>query len=127
MRNERRRGVRGVLSQDLKEALQANLDAAEKKADLKVGDPAPEFQAHDDRGQIWKSTDHVGKKILVVYFYPADMTGGCTKQGCSLRDASAELRQKGVAVIGVSNDPVEKQKEFKDVLGESQRAAAPGL
>ena len=43
------------------------------------------------------------------------LTGGCTKQGCSLRDASTELTKRGAAVVGVSVDPVEKQKEFKEV------------
>jgi thioredoxin-dependent peroxiredoxin len=49
----------------------------------------------------------------LVWFYPRAMTGGCTKQGCSLRDAGADLKKHGVAVVGVSTDPVEKQKEFK--------------
>ncbi len=47
-----------------------------KPADLKVGDKAPAFQATDDQGDAWKSADHVGKKVLVVYFFPADFTGG---------------------------------------------------
>ena len=44
--------------------------------DLKVGDAAPKFEASDDTGKAWKSEDHVGKKILVVYFFPAAFTGG---------------------------------------------------
>jgi peroxiredoxin Q/BCP len=48
----------------------------EKKVDLKKGDKAPVFQAKDDQGKVWKSKDHVGKKILVVFFYSADLTGG---------------------------------------------------
>jgi hypothetical protein len=50
--------------------------AEEKKVDLKIGDPAPEFTSVDDQGKPWKSADHVGKKILVLWFYPADLTGG---------------------------------------------------
>jgi peroxiredoxin Q/BCP len=46
------------------------------KVDLKVGDAAPSFEALDDTGKAWKSADHVGKKILVVYFFPAAFTGG---------------------------------------------------
>ena len=46
------------------------------KVDLKVGDAAPAFEAPDDTGKAWKSADHVGKKILVVYFFPAAFTGG---------------------------------------------------
>src|SRR6185312_1622926 len=55
----------------------------EDKTELKKGDKAPSFQATDDQGKTWKSSDHVGKKVIVVYFYPADFTGGCTKQACS--------------------------------------------
>jgi peroxiredoxin Q/BCP len=81
---------------------------------LKVGDQAPEFEAIDDEGEEWKSIDHVGEKILVVYFYPADMTSGCTAQACSYRDAMEELQEDGVEVIGVSGDSVENHKYFKE-------------
>ncbi len=52
----------------------ASADAG--KVDLKVGDKAPVFTSTDDQGKPWQSADHVGKKILVVYFFPADMTFG---------------------------------------------------
>ncbi|HEV3236280.1 MAG TPA: redoxin domain-containing protein, partial [Gemmataceae bacterium] len=59
------------------------LHAAEDKAlNLKVGQTAPSFEATDDQGKTWKSSDHIGKSVIVLYFYPADMTGGCTKQAC---------------------------------------------
>lgn len=48
----------------------------EGKVELKVGDKAPVFEAVDDAGKAWKSSDHVGKKALVVFFYPAAFTGG---------------------------------------------------
>jgi len=82
-------------------------------ADLAVGSPAPEFSALDDTGATWKSTDHVGKGIVVVYFYPADMTGGCTKQACGFRDDMQQLREKGVTVVGVSGDSVRNHQRFK--------------
>ena len=82
-------------------------------ADLAVGSPAPVFSALDDTGATWKSTDHVGKGILVVYFYPADMTGGCTKQACGFRDDMQKLREKGVTVVGVSGDSVRNHQLFK--------------
>ncbi len=44
--------------------------------EVKVGDAAPSFEATDDQGKPWKSSDHVGKKVIVVYFYPGDFTGG---------------------------------------------------
>lgn len=86
---------------------------ADELVDLKVGDPAPVFEALDDTGKPWKSTDHVGKKTLVVYFYPADMTGGCTKQACGFRDDLEPLAAAGVEVIGVSGDSVRNHQLFK--------------
>jgi peroxiredoxin Q/BCP len=82
-------------------------------AELKVGDPAPKFSAQDDTGSVWTSEDHVGKKVLVVYFYPADFTGGCTKQACGFRDDLDELSKQGVEVVGVSGDTVETHARFK--------------
>ncbi len=83
---------------------------------LKVGDAAPVLTAKTDTGatlnlgEIYQANDYT-----LVWFYPKALTGGCTKQGCSLRDAATDLTKKNVAVIGVSTDTVEKQKEFKDV------------
>lgn len=83
---------------------------------LKVGDAAPAVSAPTDAGATLDLADVYKKnEYTLVWFYPMALTGGCTKQGCSLRDAEAELKSKGVAVVGVSTDPVEKQKEFKDV------------
>lgn len=87
--------------------------AEDKKVDLKVGDAAPVFQAQDDQGKTWKSSDVVGKKILVVYFYPADTTGGCTKQACGFRDDMKKLEDKDVVVVGVSGDSVRNHQLFK--------------
>lgn len=84
-------------------------------ADLDVGDDAPEFQALDDTGKLWKSSDYVGEKIIVVYFYPADLTGGCTKQACGFRDDLKKLADKDVLVLGVSGDSVENHQLFRKV------------
>lgn len=84
-------------------------------AEVKIGDPAPTFAAKDDTGADWKSADHVGKKIVVVYFYPADLTGGCTKQACGFRDDLGSLKDLGVEVVGVSGDSVENHQVFKKV------------
>lgn len=91
----------------------ANAVSAAEAVDLKVGDKAPTFEALDDSGKLWKSTEHVGKKIVVVYFYPADMTGGCTKQACGFRDKLDELSKKGIEVVGVSGDTVASHVLFK--------------
>jgi peroxiredoxin Q/BCP len=82
---------------------------------LKVGDPAPVVSAVTDAGTTLNLGEVYAKNTYtVVWFYPKALTGGCTKQGCSLRDASAELTKRGAAVVGVSLDTVEKQKEFKE-------------
>jgi peroxiredoxin Q/BCP len=80
---------------------------------LKEGDPAPKFEALDDTGKLWKSEDHVGKKIVVVYFYPADCTRGCTAQAKAYRDDLPKLAEKGVEVVGVSGDSVANHQLFK--------------
>ena len=82
---------------------------------LKVGDEAPVVSAITDSGETLNLGDlYKDHTYTVVFFYPKALTGGCTKQGCSLRDANAELARKGVAIVGVSTDSVEKQKEFKE-------------
>ena len=87
--------------------------AEDPKSELKVGDKAPTFEAKDDQGNDWKSSDHIGKNVIVVYFYPADMTGGCTKQACGFRDDMKKLADKGVEVVGVSGDSVKNHQVFK--------------
>ncbi|HEX3870605.1 MAG TPA: peroxiredoxin [Pirellulales bacterium] len=95
-------------------ALAAGLFASNQAmAQLKVGDAAPSFESTGDDGKTWKSADHVGKKIIVVYFYPADFTGGCTKQACAYRDDFKKLSEKGVEVVGVSGDTVKTHGFFK--------------
>ena len=85
-----------------------------KKVELKVkvGDKAPAFESVDDTGKTVKSSDIVGKKVVVLYFYPADFTGGCTAQACGFRDDFEKLG-KNVAVFGVSGDSVATHKLFK--------------
>jgi peroxiredoxin Q/BCP len=84
-------------------------------ADLKEGDAAPKFEAIDDQGKAWNSADYVGKGPVVVYFYPADMTPGCTKQACGFRDDMNTLKDRGVTVVGVSGDSVRNHQLFKKV------------
>lgn len=80
---------------------------------LKVGDEAPQFILNDDQGNEWNSADHYKEKIVVVYFYPADMTPGCTAQACSYRDDLSKLADKGIEVVGVSGDSVRNHQLFK--------------
>jgi len=82
---------------------------------LKVGDKAPEVTAVTETGESLNLADFYKKQpYTLVYFFPKADTPGCTAKGCSLRDAYAELQEKGVGVIGVSLDKVEAQKAFKD-------------
>ena len=79
-----------------------------------VGDKAPVFSAKDDTNKTWKSDDFIGSKVIIVYFYPAAMTGGCTKQACSFRDDKAKLDDVDAIVVGISGDEVENLKYFKE-------------
>ena len=81
---------------------------------LKVGDAAPAVTATTDAGTALALADVYPKGYTLVYFYPKADTPGCTKQGCSLRDAYEELTKKGVTVLGVSHDDVAAQKAFKE-------------
>lgn len=85
----------------------------EKKVELTVGDAAPTFSATDDQGQPWKSTDLVGKKHVVVYFFPADFTSGCRAQAQKFRDNMNALNEKGIVVVGISGDTVITHALFK--------------
>lgn len=85
------------------------------KAELKVGDSAPEITATTDAGSSLTFSDVYSKQpYTLVYFYPKADTPGCTAQNCSLRDGYEALTAKGVAVIGVSHDNVADQKAFKE-------------
>ena len=80
----------------------------------KAGDPAPLFTGQDQDGKEFKLADLVGKKIVLLYFYPKDFTGGCTKEACGFRDRMGDLQTNNVAVIGVSHDSVENHKKFAE-------------
>ena len=92
----------------------ASVAQDKKGAKVKVGDPAPAFTSVDENGKAFKSSDVVGKKIVVLYFYPADFTGGCTKQACGFRDDIEKLNSQGVMVVGVSGDSVSTHKLFSN-------------
>lgn len=82
---------------------------------LKVGDPAPIVTGITDAGvPLDFGALYARQAYTLVYFYPKADTPGCTKQGCSLRDAYEELTGKGLAIVGVSADTVEAQKAFKE-------------
>jgi thioredoxin-dependent peroxiredoxin len=80
----------------------------------KTGDPAPLFTGQDQDGRDFKLAGHIGKQIVLLYFYPKDFTGGCTKEACGFRDRMGELQTNNVKVIGVSHDSVESHKKFAE-------------
>ena len=93
----------------------ALLIAVKARADLpKAGDTAPLFTGQDQDGKEFKLADHIGKKTVLLYFYPKDFTGGCTKEACGLRDRMGDLSANNVEVVGVSHDSVDSHKKFAD-------------
>ena len=80
----------------------------------KVGDKAPLIEGKDQSGAEWKLADQIGKKIVLVYFYPKDDTPGCTKEACGLRDRMGDLQKDDVEVVGVSFDSAESHQKFRE-------------
>ena len=80
---------------------------------LKEGDKAPAFSLPDSTGKTISLKDFKGKK-LVLYFYPKDMTPGCTAEACSFRDNIDEIRAKEAEVVGVSADTVKLHQKFTE-------------
>ena len=80
---------------------------------LEVGDKAPAFSLPDADGNTVKLADFKGRKVI-VYFYPAALTPGCTKEACDFRDSLAHLNRAGIAVVGISPDKPEKLAKFRD-------------
>lgn len=84
---------------------------------LNVGDSAPLFEAVADDGSKFALADVIGKKNIVLYFYPKDFTAGCTKEACSFRDIWDKANSLGATVIGVSSDNPETHARFKKEYG----------
>ncbi|HEU4362259.1 MAG TPA: thioredoxin-dependent thiol peroxidase [Mycobacterium sp.] len=85
-------------------------------ARLEPGDQAPAFRLPDADGNPVSLADYRGRRV-VVYFYPAAATPGCTKQACDFRDNLHELNNAGLAVVGISPDPPAKLAKFRDAEG----------
>jgi peroxiredoxin Q/BCP len=84
---------------------------AQATATVEVGQPAPAFTLDTERGPV--SLDSLKGQIVVLYFYPRDMTPGCTTEACDFRDAYGELTRLGAIVIGVSTDSLESHARFQ--------------
>ena len=83
---------------------------------LEIGTKAPTFSLPDQNGTMHSLEDYRGKKV-VLYFYPKDMTSGCTSQACNFRDLYPQFQEKGAVVLGVSKDSVESHKRFEETHG----------
>ena len=81
---------------------------------LKIGTKAPEFVLTNDRGGETSLTDLLRDGPLVLYFYPADFTPGCTKEACSIRDIHNDIQAVGLNVAGVSPQDTESHERFRD-------------
>ena len=80
---------------------------------ISAGIPAPEFEMPDDTNVLRKLSDFCGKNV-VLYFYPADDTSGCTKEACNFRDDYSAYEKAGVVILGVSPDDVQSHTKFKN-------------
>ena len=83
---------------------------------LEIGTKAPEFTLPDQNGEMKSLADFRGKKV-VLYFYPKDMTAGCTKQACAFGELYPQFMEKGAVVLGVSKDSVASHKKFEEKYG----------
>ena len=83
---------------------------------LETGTPAPDFTLPDQNGELHTLSDYRGQKVI-LYFYPKDMTSGCTKQACAFGELFPLFREKGAVVLGVSKDSVASHKKFEEQYG----------
>ncbi|MCR4956230.1 MAG: thioredoxin-dependent thiol peroxidase [Lachnospiraceae bacterium] len=83
---------------------------------LEIGVKAPDFTLPDQNGDMRSLSDYKGKKV-VLYFYPKDMTSGCTKQACAFGELFPQFEEKGAVILGVSKDSVSSHKKFEETYG----------
>ncbi len=83
---------------------------------LETGTKAPDFSLPDQNGEIRSLLDYKGQRVI-LYFYPKDMTSGCSKQACSFAELYPQFREKGAVILGVSKDSVASHKKFEEKFG----------
>ena len=83
---------------------------------LAIGTMAPDFALPDQDGIMRSLSDYRGQRVI-LYFYPKDMTSGCTKQACGFGELYPQIREKGAVVLGVSKDSVASHKKFEEKYG----------
>ena len=84
---------------------------------LGTGDVVEDFELPDQTGTPRRLSELTAGGPIVLFFYPAAMTAGCTRESCHFRDLAAEFSAAGASRVGVSRDPVEKQRQFSDKHG----------
>jgi peroxiredoxin Q/BCP len=82
---------------------------------MRDGDEVPDFELPDQTGTPRRLSSLLADGPVVLFFYPAAMTSGCTKEACHFRDVAAEYQAAGVQRVGISTDSVDKQKQFSDM------------
>ena len=83
---------------------------------LEIGSKAPDFTLPDQNGEAHSLSDYLGQKVI-LYFYPKDMTSGCTKQACGFAELYPQFRENGAVILGVSRDSVASHKKFEEKYG----------
>ena len=83
---------------------------------LQIGTSAPDFTLPDQNGELHNLSDYRGQRVI-LYFYPKDMTSGCTRQACGFGELYPQFREKGAVVLGVSKDGVASHKRFEEKYG----------
>jgi len=99
---------------------------------ISEGSTAPDFELPDENGDLVRLSDKVREGPVVLFFYPAAMTGGCTREACTFRDLGQDFADAGAQRLGISADPVGRQKEFSEqhsfdypLLSDRDREVAP--
>jgi thioredoxin-dependent peroxiredoxin len=84
---------------------------------MRTGDVVPDFELPDQEGATRSLSEFLAKGPVVLFFYPAALTPGCTKESCHFRDLASEFEAAGAQRVGISADPVDKQRTFSDKHG----------
>jgi peroxiredoxin Q/BCP len=95
----------------------SKIEAGGKQGVLRVGVQAPEFEGRLEDGSSFRLSGERGRRNVVLYFYPADFSSGCTAQACSFRDSYAAIGAYDAIIVGVSRDSAESHRAFKEKHG----------
>ena len=82
---------------------------------LEIGKKAPQFALYDQNNELRKLSEFKGQKVI-LYFYPKDMTSGCTRQACNFADLYPQFREKDAVIIGISKDSVASHRKFAEAV-----------